>query len=111
MLGAGEHVFAFARCDVVFGKEVLFLGQCFDFHKNSDSVLFGDDVNFTVWRADVARDDLTPFGEKIFRGKLFPPCTDPLIVFGHELLNRSKNPRRRVRQLLLRGNASRTSLW
>ena len=58
VFGAGQHMFALASRDILFGEEIFTGSQGLYFNKDRHVSLFCDDVDFTVGSPRVAGDDL-----------------------------------------------------
>jgi len=76
----GDQVGAFFGCDGFFGVAVGGGGAGFDFHKDGDFGLPGDDVNFAVGRAEVALNDGVAAPGEVFGGQVFAPAAEGLAV-------------------------------
>jgi len=97
MFCRGEHVLLLPGCDCDLRRAEGAAGARFDFYKAGDAIFLGNNVNFSVRRADVARNYSVTVLFQVFGSDAFTPTTDLLVATAH-VRNLSKIVSRRFSQ-------------
>jgi len=108
ILGAGDHVFALPRGDVIFGEKFLSGGEGFYLYEQSGLPLSADEIDLAVGSSNIAGDDGYASTDKELTRDVLAPGANGFFITCHVRI-RSSMLRRRTDQLPLYGFARCTS--